>query len=136
MAYYDAATQALRLLSLVQEREPDHPHPKSRMAELCDISQSAVYQWFSGTGDPRGIHVGMVCKEYYENPNNVFQGEECKVAVPKPHDHEESSSTDNHHSQPDQDTHNYNQSYSFQDKQHRDALGNAVHEGVKLGNAP
>lgn len=58
-------TISQRLLYIVMENDPDEPHPKSKLAKICGISQSAVYQWFrGGTIDPKGIHVGAVCRYY------------------------------------------------------------------------
>lgn len=69
------ATQAERLLSVVIDKEPDEPHPKSRLAHLCGISQSAVYQWYSGTKDPKGIHIATICDYFSVSSRWVFLGD-------------------------------------------------------------
>ncbi len=58
-------TIADRLLVTVLEQSPQEEAPKSRMSEICGISQPAVYQWYSGkTKEPKASHIGAICAFY------------------------------------------------------------------------
>lgn len=62
---YPTKSIADRLLLIVVENDPGIRHPKSKIAKICGISQSAVYQWFKGaTKDPKAIHIATVCDFY------------------------------------------------------------------------
>ncbi len=70
-------TMAERLLDMVVKSDPDEKHPKSKIAKICGISQSAVYQWFQGaTKDPKGVHIGAVCRYYSADALWVLLGDQ------------------------------------------------------------
>lgn len=134
MEYSEPGEIVQRIKQLIEDHGVAANQVRAKIMEITGISKQGLSKWFSGdTPNPRTTDLLAVAYHYKIDLNWIMTGlyaEEWYESVNK------TTSQTTKDDQQDQDTHNYNQSYSFQDKQHRDALGNAVHEGVKLGNAP
>ncbi len=132
--------------------------------QVAGVSPQAIYQWYNKGSTPTGELTALICRSLgmnvmwvltgkgdsgnphfnYDDIKPKYGGPEAKISAEYDDDDIEAKiSSEEYKSEcsendptAQQDTHNYNQTYSFHEKQHRDALGNAVHEGVKLGNAP
>ncbi len=129
----DCYTIADRLEYVMHQKGYSSAELRPKMGELCGISRQAISKWFGGgTNAPLAVHIEKIGTHCNGNLAWIITGKGDPFEATREADDNSSESSKSQSFQ--QGEHNYNRTYSFKDKEHRDALGEAVQEGVNLGN--